>query len=419
MERRSSLAESFLWAAGIEDTFIPQERPGLRSLDEYELTQHYQQYRGDMALLEAAGARAARWGIPWYRVQPAPARWDWAWTDAALEEMVAKRGITPILDLMHYGTPTWMEDSFLDPDYPERVAEYTAQVCQRYGALVRWYTPFNEPMVAAEWCGEKGQWPPYRNGEDGYVQVALAVARGMVRITQTLHEQQPDCLTVQVEALWQNTTDEPALADATAHSNARQWVCFDLSTGRVDETYPLLPWLRAHGLRDRDLEWFRDQAVQYDVFGVNFYPWSYNQVSPGAGGGPERRPYHANGGSIAIAIQNAYQRYHMPLMVTETSTAQGLQAREQWMDESIAAVFDLRRQGIPVIGYTWFPVFTMINWDYRAGHEPLDAYLLHLGLYDSAFDERGILQRHPTPLVDRYRRHTQRPVPPIADIAAQ
>ena len=27
---------------GIEDTFVPQERPGERAIDEYELTEHYE-----------------------------------------------------------------------------------------------------------------------------------------------------------------------------------------------------------------------------------------------------------------------------------------------------------------------------------------------------------------------------------------
>jgi beta-glucosidase/6-phospho-beta-glucosidase/beta-galactosidase len=331
--------------------------------------------------------------------------------------MVVRQGVAPILDLMHYGTPTWLEESFLHPDFPQRVAEYAARASDRYGKWVTWYTPFNEPMVAAEWCGEKGQWPPYRTGDDGYVAVALAVARGTARITQALKAQQPGCVTVQVEALWQNelAPGEPErLRKAVDLSNARQWACYDLTTGRVGEDYPLLPYLHGHGLTERDLAWFHDHAVSYDVFGVNFYPWSHNEVRLGPGGLPTRRPFPADGDSIALAIQNAYRRYNMPLMVTETSTAQGLEARERWMDESIRAVFDLRRQGVPVIGYTWFPLITMINWDYRAGREPVDAYLLHLGLYDSEFDEQRILRRRATPLVARYRGYTQGAVPPVA-----
>jgi hypothetical protein len=34
-------ARDFLWAAGIENTFVPQARNGHRPLDEYELIGHY------------------------------------------------------------------------------------------------------------------------------------------------------------------------------------------------------------------------------------------------------------------------------------------------------------------------------------------------------------------------------------------
>ena len=52
-------------------------------------------------------------------------------------------------------------------------------------------------------------------------------------------------------------------------------------------------------------------------------------------------------------------------MVTETSSLGGLAARETWMDGTINGVFSLREQGVPVVGYTWFPLFTMIDWAYR------------------------------------------------------
>jgi hypothetical protein len=43
--------EDFLWATGIEDTFIPQTRPGHRALDEYQLMGHYEHWRQDLALV--------------------------------------------------------------------------------------------------------------------------------------------------------------------------------------------------------------------------------------------------------------------------------------------------------------------------------------------------------------------------------
>jgi hypothetical protein len=84
------------------------------------------------------------------------------------------------------------------------------------------------------------------------------------------------------------------------------------------------------------------------------------------------------------------------------------------MDETLDTVYSLRSEGIPVIGYTWFPLFTMVDWSYRKGRRTLDKYLIHLGLYDSALDDEGILRRHETALVQRYQEHMARPVPLVS-----
>jgi hypothetical protein len=73
------------------------------------------------------------------------------------------------------------------------------------------------------------------------------------------------------------------------------------------------------------------------------------------------------------------------------------------MEETIAAVRAARAEGLPVIGYTWFPLFTMVEWDYRTSDRPLADDLLHLGLWDAHFDEQGVLVREDTPLVEKYR----------------
>src|SRR5579862_6612659 len=107
-------ATDFIWATGIEDTFIcqPDRRTG-RILDEYALTQHYERWEEDLSLIASLGVRAARYGVPWYRVEPEPGIFDLAWLDSVLETLVNRHGVEPIIDLMHYGTPVWLEGSFL------------------------------------------------------------------------------------------------------------------------------------------------------------------------------------------------------------------------------------------------------------------------------------------------------------------
>src|SRR5437868_1008979 len=79
----------FIWAAGIEDTFVAAPHPATgRILDEYALTEHYDRWEEDLKLLAHLGVSAARYGIPWYRVNPSPGQFDWSWTDRVLERLV-------------------------------------------------------------------------------------------------------------------------------------------------------------------------------------------------------------------------------------------------------------------------------------------------------------------------------------------
>ena len=408
------LSAPFTWATGIEDTFILHARPRLRALDEYELTQHYRLWESDIDLVAATGVQVVRWGIPWHIVQPAPNLWDWEWTDRAIERLINVRGITPILDLMHYGTPMWLDNSFINFNYPQRVAEYIAAVVARYKSLVRYYTPLNEPMVNARMSGYKGEWPPYLIGEDGYVKLALAISKGIVLSTQAIKAEHPEAVTVQVEALWHTFTHDESLKERAVHHNARQYLCFDLATGHMDHQHELAHYVQTHGITDADLDWFHKNAVTFDILGANYYPWSYAELRSQAGGKPYTVVRRAAGHKIEIILRNAWERYHMPIMITETSSNGDVKARARWMDETLETVCTLREEGIPIIGYTWFPLFSMVDWKYRKGRLALDKYLVHLGLYDSAFDAEGVLRRHETALVKRYQGHMAKLVTPIA-----
>ena len=409
----STHPSDFCWAAGIENTFIPQSRFGMRALDEYALTQHYQQWKTDLDLVAETGVRALRWGIPWYKVQPAPNRWDWAWVDQVLDYMVNGKGIAPILDLMHYGTPLWLENSFVNHQYPERVAEYASAVVERYASLVRYITPLNEPTVNADFCGRRGEWPPYLEGDDGYVKLCLAIAKGMVLTSQAIRAANPQLVQVQVEALWKFTTQSAQHAEQVALQNEHQYLVFDLTTGRVNPQHPLYSYLQGFGASEALLDWFQHNKASYDVFGANFYPWSYGEYVPRADGALRRVRRKTSGWAIAEVVEDAYRRYQLPVMVTETSATEKMAGRAQWMDETIAAVFDLRKKGVPVVGYTWFPMITMIDWAYRRGRKPVSDYLLNLGLFEASFDANGLLKRSPTEYVARYRSYTTQTVPPV------
>lgn len=387
----------------------------MRPLVEYELTQHDRFWQTDIALAAQLGVRAIRWGIPWYRVQPKPDQFDWSWTDQVIDAIVNQHKLVLILDLMHYGTPDWLDNSFINSQYPFRVSEYAAAVARRYGDLVKVYTPLNEPVVTADLCGRKGEWPPYLTGDDGFVKILISLATGIVLTMNAIRDVQPDATFVQVEALWHYWTKDPSQQGRVAQENLRQYLAFDLCTGNVIESHVLLPYLIGNGVTLDKLEWFQKNAVAFDILGANFYPWSYGELVSRENGLLHWRKACVSGSTLSQVLLEAYERYDLPVMVTETSTNAPVEGRIQWMDETIRAVFELRERGIPIVGYTWYPLLTMIDWAYRTGTRPLENYLLHLGLYDSTLDGSGILRREPTALVDHYRNYTLEPIQTILD----
>lgn len=391
----------FLWAAGIEDTFItdPHPRTG-RILDEYELTQHYSQWREDIDLLADLGVKYARYGIPWHRIQPESSRFDYSWPDQVFERMLA-RGVHPIVDLMHYGTPPWLEGGFGNLDYPERVSEYAAHIAERFKGQIRWYTPLNEPRITAYYCGRLGWWPPYGRSWRGFVSVMVSVCRGIILTQRRLQAIDSEIVCAHVDA-----TDiyRPAAPENKAEAERRQEIVFlalDLVSGKVTQRHALRPWLQKNGMSDNDLSWFAENAIQLDVVGLNLYPLFTNKlVKSSKRGSRVAMPY----GSAKIIEDLAgmyWQRYERPMFISET--ASDGRRRAAWLVDSIGAVNNVRSSGMPMIGYTWWPLFALVAWAYREKELPFERYLFQLGLYDLALAADGNLKRVSTPLVEAYR----------------
>lgn len=385
------------FGVGIEDTFVPQESVGQRRLDEYELTQHYEQWRGDFELVAESGAELLRWGIPWYLVEPSPGEFVWRWLDQVAAHSQAL-GVRVVVDLMHYGTPLWLENQFLNSSYPERVAAYGRAVAERYAGVWDDFTPLNEPAINAIYCGETGTWPPYLRGQDGFVKLTMALARGMVRTQQEIAAANPEARFVHVDAgfRWEGESTPPT----RDFLEERRFLALDLILGRVDAAHPLRGYLAEHGVGAAELSWFEANAVTPDVIGVNYYPaFTTADLDPSRAG----QPVEAGIAGLRELVELYWTRYGLPLAITETSRGGSVESRLAWLQESVSEVESLRGQGIPIAAYTWFPFFTLVDWLYRNDARLVDEWFVHMGLLDL---ERGAdrrLERRKTAVFDAFR----------------
>ncbi len=392
---------AFRLGVGLEDTFLPNEAPGRRALDEYALTQHYREWESDLDLVAASGARILRYGFPWYRLNPSPGGFAWDWADGVVDAL-AGLDAEVIVDLVHYGTPLWLDNQFVNRRYPEALAEYAYAFAERYGDRLSAYTPVNEPQWTARLCGESATWPPMLTGHDGYLQVMTAVCRGIVSAQRAVQAVLPTAAFVHVEASFRYDVEAGVKSDEAELLAERRFLATDLVAGLVDDRHPLANYLGRHGVTDAELEWFRTNPAQPDILGMNYYPmWSttaYRRID-GQIRGSERDDDISG---LQEVLRTAADRYGVPVMITETSFEGTVDERIDWLERSVAAVAELRGD-VSVVGYTWWPFLDQVMWQYREGTAPLAGYLHRLGLVALEPDDVGNLHRRPHAVFTRFR----------------
>jgi beta-glucosidase len=141
------------------------------------------------------------------------------------------------------------------------------------------------------------------------------------------------------------------------------------------------------------------------VMGINFYP--HISTTEYLVGRPAllRARRHEGAVGLAEVVQGWASRYGAPVFLTETSIDGTVDERLRWLDESVALLARLRAGGVDVVGYTWWPLFHFVEWEYRESGGPVDDHLFEMGLYDLRPDSVGVLERVKTPVVERFREY--------------
>jgi beta-glucosidase len=288
-----------------------------------------------------------------------------------------------------------------------RVAEYAAAAADRYRGRIYWYTPLNEPRINAWYCGRLGWWPPFLRSWKGFVAVLLGICRGIVETCHALHRVDPEIVLAHVDASDRFLPLDEGARELADFRQELVFLALDLVSGRVDEAHALYAWLLEHDADEDLLDSFRERPVELDLIGANLYPmFTLKHVQSVQNNKLRLKMKYADGSLASEICEMYYRRYQKPVWISETASAGSVRKREKWMRESIAAVRTSRMAGVPLMGYTWWPMFSLVAWAYRQQHRPVEDYLLHMGLWD--LSEDGQLERQETNLVQMYRQYIER-----------
>ena len=375
---------NFMFATGIEcsNPTIDNGRIRRDLLDECG---HYERWAQDLALTRDLGLRVLRYGLPIHRVFLGPGRYDWDFADLVMNEM-QRLDIVPILDLLHFGLPDWIGD-FQNPDLPLLFAGYCGAVAQRY-PWVRYYTPVNEIFVTAKMSAKEGAWNEQLKSDAGFVTAIKHCVAASILGTQAIAARRPDCVIVQSESAEYIHEAKASPSFETVLANKQRFISLDLLYAHVPDADTLL-YLMDNGLTRAEFDWFMaGEPPGYQVMGNDYYGRNEHILKPDGTMCPAEDVW----GWYQITKQY-YRRYNKPVMHTETNVFDA-DAAPNWLWKQWINVLQMRDDGVPVLGFTWYSLIDQIDWD--TGLTQKNDRVNACGLYD--------LERKPRPVADAYRK---------------
>ncbi|HEY6234802.1 MAG TPA: family 1 glycosylhydrolase [Candidatus Elarobacter sp.] len=321
-------------------------------IDHTVATGHSRRLDEDYRLLKALGIRAVRDGMPWPAIETRPGVYDWSRLDR-IAEAGDRHGIEIVYDLCHFGYPEHL-DVFGD-DFVRAFAAYcyaAAERLRKKSVGARYFTPLNEPSYFAWAAGDAARFYPHRTGVSHELKIQFV--RAILAGTDAIFAALPNAVMVNADPMCRTVAPRarPDLDAAAETFNAcavmESW---DMLSGKL---YPELGGSRAY----------------LGILGVNYY-WT-NQWELGDAEVPladdDERVW-----SLSRLVQTVWERYHAPIVISETSHIGD--ARAGWVRRLAHEAKAMLAADIPLHGVCLYPVLGMPAWHART-------QWLRMGLWD-------------------------------------
>lgn len=349
----------------------------------------WDRYREDLDLARDMGMNAFRFSIEWSRLEPTPGRWD---PEAVahyrdLLKACKDRGLTPIVTLLHYTYPAWVDR--LGPagakGWESKAAiapyeRYVRFVAREFGPDIKYYLTFNEPTVLAEAGYLVGLWPPGKTNPAAFINAGRNLIAAHSRAYDAIHALDPDAEVSfnNYAAAYQFALDPSANA---APAPGDDWFLKAFANMLVPK--------RQDGADAR--------ALKLDFVAVDYYKRLSIpvQIIP-----PSPSDWHVYPEGFSQVLERYHKAFGLPILVAENGLATDNNrpredgwTRERYLVEHIAQLQKARAAGVPVFGYTYWTLTD--NWEWGSFDDRFGLYRVEC--------RTGDYTRHPTPAVSVYR----------------
>jgi dTDP-4-dehydrorhamnose reductase len=328
----------------------------------------------DIDRFAALGISALRFPILWERVSPNGAAPDWSFSDPRLARLRALK-VRPIAGLIHHGSGPLHVD-LLSGNFAHGLSEHARKAARRYPWIQHW-TPVNEPLTTARFSALYGHWYPHARDERSFWLALLnqidAVRLSMAAIRAII----PDAQLVQTDDIGRTYTTK-RMSTQGEFDNLRRWAGFDLLCGRLTNDHPLWDRLAAFGFHDR-LRLIADGPCPPDMIGINHYLTSDRFLDhrvtryPSGSVGSNANGAFADVEAIRVlasppaglagAIRETWERYGLPLALTEVHNGCTREEQMRWLAEAWHTANAARAAEVDLRALTAWSLLGSYGWD--------------------------------------------------------
>ena len=339
---------------------------------------------GDLEMFAALGLKKMREPVVWElcELKDRPGEYDFAAVQARVHSLM-KLGIEPILGLLHHGSGP-SHTSLVDPEFARKFEHYADAVARAF-PQAKYFTPINEPLTTARFCGLYGYWYPHDRADDQFLRAFLNEIQATILAMRAIRKINPHAQLVQTDDLGR-AQGTPACAEQVKFENDRRWLTFDLLTSRVDEQHPLFEYILSHDVTREELQWFKENPCPPDIIGINHYPLSNRFLDENveryphfylSGNGkirytdtglPQCRPHvrpDQNPPDITVKdlLTECYKRYSLPVAITEAHIDGAREFQMKWFNGVWNYAHQAREAGVDVRAITAWSLLGSFDWN--------------------------------------------------------
>ena len=348
---------------------------------------HYHRYKEDVALMKELGLKSYRFSIAWPRIMPEKGKVNPKGI-AFYKDLVAElraADIEPLVTLYHWDMPLWVheEGGWKTPKIIDYYLDYVKAVVEALSDDVQYWMTFNEPQCFIMLAYVMGAHAPFKHDvftfKNHLRHMLLAHGKAVKLIRETAKAKPIIGIAMASTTYIPDSEDEAGFRDAAVKSFESQvgegsngLYCDPIALGKPSK-------MLRRKLSAEDLKIISELI---DFIGVNVYQPSNGTINK-KGYNTDDLPktmlgWVIDGRCLYWTIRQYWERYHLPIMVTENGMANPDtigpdgkvhdEIRVKFLDDFLAGVKRAVDEGIPVLGYQHWSI--MDNFEWAEGYGP-------------------------------------------------